>query len=296
MEVLKSGKGDKRISHFNPIDLYDNPGDTFKLKELKKEFKEKIQEIIRTGGKINDELSKDTNKRDSYVVNTFTEYLTKLIELDSQYKGKNISKNEISAVAYEMFLIAIYDGYAQSVMPFNMYNASIGQGISSFTPLQLANYVATIANGGTRYKLHMVDKITDSDGKVVMDVKPEVLEQTGVKPSTIAAVKEGMHAVTGEDGTARGVFNGFPIDTAGKTGSATSRSDQEEIGRTSYGVYIGFAPYDNPRIAVAILVFDGGHGGYIAPVARAIYEAYFKNELDATGYTPVNDVIAKPVQ
>lgn len=291
MELLKSGQGSYRISKFTPIDIYDNAGDTFKLKDLKKEFKDKIKDIIRTGAKD----IPDQNKRDSYVLDTFTDYLNKIIEMDPQYKGKNISKSEVSAVAYEMLRTTLYDGYAQSILPFNMYQAAIGQGTSTFTPLQLANYVATIANGGTRYKLHLVDKIIDSDGKVIQQVEPEIIEQTGVKPSTIAAVKAGMAAVTGEDGTAKEAFKNFPINTAGKTGSATFSEKQDEVGRTSYGVYIGFAPYNDPKIAVAVLVFDGGHGGYIAPVARAIYEAYFKTELDAQGYTPQFDVVAKPI-
>jgi penicillin-binding protein 2 len=284
MEVLKSGKGERRVGYFNPIDLYDRDSDTHVVKELKLEFKEKIKEFIREGGNAS-------------AKNVYTEYLNKLISADSQYKGKNISKEEISAVANEMVYITIEDGHSQISMPFNMYNAAIGQGMSNFTPLQLANFVATLVNGGSRYNLHLVDKILDSNGNIVQETKPEIIEETGIKPSTVAAVKSGMAAVTsGTDGTARLAFNGFPIATGGKTGSATVFANQEELGRTSYGVYIGFAPFDNPKIAVAVLITDGGHGGYIAPVARAMYEAYFKAELDAMGYTPAFDVTAKPIE
>lgn len=285
MEILKSGKGQYYAGHFTPIDLYDNAGDTQQVKDLKKDFKEKIKDLIRNGGTENT------------VTKTYVDYLNKLISADAQYKGKSISKNEISSIATEMFFVTVTDGNSQSTMPFNMYNAAIGQGISTFTPLQLANYVATLVNGGHRYNIHLVDKILDSDGKVVQQTKPEIVEETGIKPSTVEAVKAGMQAVnTGTDGTARLAFTGFPIPTAGKTGSATYSNIQDELGRTSYGVYIGFAPYDKPRIAVAVLIFDGGHGGFIAPVARAMYEAYFKTELDAMGYTPTFDVNAKPIQ
>ncbi len=284
MEALKSGKGQYKIASFTPIDLYDNDGDVQKVKDIKTDFKNQIKEFIRNGGKDND------------VIKSYTDYLNKLIAADPIYKGKNISKDEISAVAGEMLMITIYDGNFQSKAPFNMYNAAIGQGMSNFTPLQLANYVSTLVNGGNRYKLHLVDKILDANGNVVQQIKPEVVENAGIKQSTVDAIKQGMSAVTGEDGTAAGVFNGFPIKTAGKTGSATYSKTQDEIDRTSYGVYIGFAPYDKPRIAVAIIVFDGGHGGFIAPVARAMYEAYFKTELDAQGYTPQNDVVSKPIQ
>ncbi len=284
MEILKSGKGENVIGYFTPIYLYDSDGDTQQVKDIKTEFKEKIKEFIREGG------SENTVKK------AYTDYLNKLISADSLYKGKNISKQEIAAIANEMFYITILDGRAQSTMPFNMYNAAIGQGTSNFTPLQLANYIATIVNGGNRYSLHLVDKILDAEGNVVQETKPEIVEKTGIKASTVEAVKAGMKDVnSGEDGTARYVFKDFPIQSAGKTGSATYSKEQDALGRTSYGVYVGFAPYDKPEIAVAVLVFDGGHGGYIAPVARAIYEAYFKEELDAMGYTPTFDVTAKPI-
>ncbi|ERI90283.1 penicillin-binding protein, transpeptidase domain protein [Clostridiales bacterium oral taxon 876 str. F0540] len=281
MDMLKSGKGKNKIAYFTPINLYDNDGDIQKVKDIKSDFKNQIKEYIKNGGK------------DAEVIKSYKEYLNKLIAADSIYKGKNISKEEISAVASEMLMITIYDGNFQSKAPFNMYDASIGQGMNSFTPLQLANYIATLVNGGNRYKLHLVDRVLDSNGKVIQQVKPEIVEKTGIKPSTANAIIEGMKAVTGEDGTAAGKFDGFPYHTAGKTGSATFNKDQDALGRTSYAVYVGFAPADNPRIAVAVLVSDGGHGGFIAPVARAIYEAYFKTELDALGYTPINDVVAK---
>ena len=78
--------------------------------------------------------------------------------------------------------------------------------------------------------------------------------------------------------------------TAGKTGSATFREGgvQEAVGRTSYAVYSGFAPVDNPEIAITVVIYDGGHGGEAATVARAVYEAYFKERLQTEypGYTP----------
>ena len=98
-----------------------------------------------------------------------------------------------------------------------------------------------------------------------------------------------MRDVTnGGDGTARYAFQGFPISNGGKTGSATFSKLQDEYGRTAYGIYVGFAPYDNPEIAVCAVVFDGGHGGSVAPVARAIYEEYFKETLkrDYPNYVP----------
>lgn len=293
-EELKSGKGTS-IAYFEPIDLYYNKADTQQVSDIKDELKTKILDFTKNGGIISDDYINNWGKRDLLITKTYSDLLSKLIAADSQYKGKNISANDIKLLAADMY-DATLNGYGQSTLPFNMYDASIGQGMDNFTPLQLANYVATLVNGGDRYKLHLVDKIMDSNGKVIEQEKPEVIEKTGLKQSTIDAVKAGMHAVTGEDGTARGVFDGLPIDTAGKTGSATYSKIQNDLDRTSYAVYVGFAPFDKPKIAVAIMVFDGGHGGFIAPVARAMYEAYFKTELDAEGYTPKFDVNAKPIQ
>lgn len=292
-EELKSGKGNK-ISYFEPIDLYDNISDTQQIKDIKDQLKTKVLDFTKNGGIISDEYKNNWGKRDTLIKKTYSDLLNKLISEDPMYKGKNISANDINLLATDMYDLTLRS-YGESSLPFNMYNAAIGQGISNFTPLQLANYVSTLVNGGNRYKLHLVDKIMDSTGKVVEEEKPEVLDKIQLKQSTVDAVKAGMHAVTGEDGTAKGVFDGLPIDTAGKTGSATYSQIQNDLDRTSYAVYVGFAPFDKPKIAVAVMVFDGGHGGFIAPVARAMYEAYFKTELDAQGYTPKFDVNAQPI-
>ena len=82
-----------------------------------------------------------------------------------------------------------------------------------------------------------------------------------------------------EGGTARSTFGTFPIPTAGKTGTADARANQKEVGREPYATYVSYAPVDDPEIAVAAVVFDGGHGSSIASVVKSIYEAYFKDRL-----------------
>jgi penicillin-binding protein 2 len=157
--------------------------------------------------------------------------------------------------------------------------------------------MATLANGGTRYNVHLVDKFIDASGKVVYETKPQVMDQIELKPENLEAIKEGMSMVTDEFGTASRSFANFPIKTAGKTGSATFKENgvQESAGRTSYGIYIGFAPYDKPEIAVCIVIFDAGHGGYVSDVARAIYETYFREELkNIPGYKPKFDYTLNP--
>ncbi|APF26768.1 penicillin binding transpeptidase domain protein [Clostridium sporogenes] len=267
MSTLKAGK-DARGNQFPPINLYDNEKDSDKVKDLKKQIKNSIQDSIRQG----------TKKFDS---NNYIKMLTELVNENPIYKGKNINKDQIKRIVDVIYYVTVSDANFQLGVGANMYNAAIGQGISNFTPLQLVNFVGTLANGGDRYKLHLVKEIKDADGNVVETVKPEIVEKTNVSKENLAAVKEGMARVNaGADGTAAAVFKDFPIRTAGKTGSATFSNNQDAYGRTSYGVYIGFAPVDNPKIAVAVIVFDGGHGGYTAPVAKAMYEAYFKKELN----------------
>jgi penicillin-binding protein 2 len=272
MSTLKAG-ADQRGNSFPSINLYDNENDSEKVKKIKKQIKSEIQECIKNGDK---KFSKEN----------YEKLLKSLINSDNLYKDKNITDKDISRIINAIYYVTVSDAYSQLNVGANMYNASIGQGISNFTPLQLVNYVSILVNGGNRYKLHLVDKILDADGNLIKQEKPEILDKINLKPETVEAVKNGMYLVDhGSRGTAASYFSGFPISTGGKTGSATFSNDQAALGRTSYAVYIGFAPYDNPKIAVCVVVFDGGHGGFVAPVARAMYESYFKDELSKMGYS-----------
>jgi penicillin-binding protein 2 len=209
-----------------------------------------------------------------------TKNLKKLIESSEVLKNNKYTENDIEDMK-KVVDGEIYNSRTEISSAANAYNASIGQGFNVFTPLQLANYVATMVNGGNRYETHLVDKFLDPEGNVIKEVKPVVLEKTGVSANTTRIIKEGMLEVTSvKDGTAYKVFGDFPIQSGGKTGSATFNDIiQSALGRTSYGYYIGFAPYDKPEIAVCAVVFDGGHGAYVAPVAKAVYEQYFKDEI-----------------
>ncbi len=158
--------------------------------------------------------------------------------------------------------------------------AAIGQSAHQFIPIQLANYVATIVNGGTRYQPHLLKKVMDySLTETVEEIEPTVLDQIDLQESTIQAVKQGMRGVVTEDGTASSVFLNYPIEVGGKTGSAQTRS-----GRSAHGVFVSFAPYDDPEIAVCVVGEHAGSGGSVAPVCVAIYNEYFGlNELPENG-------------
>lgn len=92
--------------------------------------------------------------------------ITSLVESSPALKAKNITSSDIDSIVQKINSI-VSDAYGEISTPANIYNACIGQGTSVFTPLQLANYIATLVNGGTRYKLHLVDKITDADGNLI---------------------------------------------------------------------------------------------------------------------------------
>ncbi|MCL6635489.1 MAG: penicillin-binding protein 2 [Peptococcaceae bacterium] len=152
--------------------------------------------------------------------------------------------------------------------------SSIGQGDNRYTMLELANYIATIANGGTRYKPYLVQQVVSPDGKVLVENKPQVVKQVSVSPQTLAVIRQGMHEVTlPPDGTAYGLFDGLP-PAAAKTGTA------EVAGHSTHALFVAYAPYDNPEIAVAVVMEHAGHGGTAAgPVAREMMAAYFGVKL-----------------
>ena len=149
--------------------------------------------------------------------------------------------------------------------------ASIGQSENLFTPLQIANYVSTLINGGTRYRPHLVKTIRSPvDGSVIYETQPEVMGEVSMKSENLRAVLEGMLGVT-ENGTASSAFKEYPIKVGGKTGSA-----QVAVGSDN-GVFVGFAPYDNPQIAVAVVVEHGNSGGDVVPIVKAVFDEYFNN-------------------
>jgi len=156
--------------------------------------------------------------------------------------------------------------------PADTAQAAIGQLYNNFTPLQLANYISTLANGGKRYTPHIIKKVLKYDGSIVMEKEPEY-EQVPVSPETIAAVKAGMVAVTTSiDGTAKDAFKDFPFEVAGKTGTAETG---REATQSSNALFVCYAPADDPQIAVAVVIEKGVWGSYTAPVARDILIEYF---------------------
>ncbi|SMC19127.1 penicillin-binding protein 2 [Clostridium acidisoli DSM 12555] len=266
---LNTGISSKGIK-LQQVDLYDRDGDDIivykdkKLSEIKKEIKDDITDSVRNG---------------TFSVNNYKKLLKELIAADPKYSGKNFSDTDLSNIVADINDRAIASGNWELSRRFNVYHAAIGQGMDTFTPLQLAGYVSTLVNGGTRYKLNLLGKITDATGKIIYETKPEVLDKVQISQKTRNLVMQGMNDVT-QQGTAAQAFVGFPLQTGGKTGTAQFNADlQYQEGRSDYGIYVGYAPKDDPQIAVSVAIFDGGAGVEAAKVAKGIYEGYFKDEL-----------------
>jgi penicillin-binding protein 2 len=170
--------------------------------------------------------------------------------------------------------------------PGDTIQAGIGQSDNLFSPLQLANYVATIANGGTRYQAHLVKSVNSYDfNKVIVDDTPKIMDKVPVSKDNWNLIMKGAHGVTEEvGGTAYYIFKNFPIDVGGKTGTA-------EVPHGTNGIFVGFAPFDKPEIAVAVVVEHGTTGGSTAPVVLDIMKQYFLNKGDTDKPIPEGQLI-----
>ena len=147
--------------------------------------------------------------------------------------------------------------------------ASIGQAYDSFTPLQLASYTATLAGGGTRYKAHLLKDVSEYDSAVPVYIYDEPpVDVVSISDENLRAVLAGMRKLV-TDGSVRNEFLSCVVDAAAKTGTAQTG------GTNSNGVFIAFAPYDNPQIAVAVVIEKGDTGGALASTAVEILNAYF---------------------
>ena len=137
------------------------------------------------------------------------------------------------------------------------FDAAIGQGFNLVTPLQAAMVVSEIAANGQRYRPHLVQRIVDVNGNTVREIKPELLSTLEVDPSVIHHVQEGLHSVT-KLGTGTELFAGFPVDIAGKTGTAENSQGRD------HSWFVAYGPYKNPNVVVAVIVEQGGFGSVAA--------------------------------
>jgi penicillin-binding protein 2 len=163
--------------------------------------------------------------------------------------------------------------------PGNTVQAAIGQSDNLFTPIQLCSYVATLANGGTRYKAHFIKSIKSYDySETIYEAEPVVLNTVNASRENFAAVRTGMISMA----NSLAAFQGLDYKVASKTGTAQAKKKVNGV-TVAYtnGFMISYAPADNPQIAVVIAIENvdsSGLGNYV----REVYDAYFNRNSDVT--------------
>ena len=170
--------------------------------------------------------------------------------------------------------------------------AAIGQSDNLFTIIQLANYGATIANNGTRYKCHYVKYIMDADhSNIIYEAKPEIVEKTGISQKTIDIVKQGMLAVT-TTGSCTSAFSEITEKVGAKTGTTQVRKIIDgKIFEGNNGLNVSFAPFDKPEIAIAVIIENVDSGTATATVAADIYDYYFSTKNQISSQQPSNELL-----
>lgn len=200
------------------------------------------------------------------------------IELPEEDAGHMASPDYKKQVVQNVTSRDWYDG--------DTLQAAIGQSYSLFTPIQLANYAATIANGGTRYKVNLIKSIRSSvDGSIVREFEPEIAESINMDTDVLNSVRQGMKRVA-DEGSASEIFANYGIQVGGKTGTA-------QVGNGSNNaVFIAYAPFDNPQIAVAVVLEHGVRGTNAGMVAKDIFDAYFHLGQPETTAEPTPEATA----
>jgi penicillin-binding protein 2 len=153
---------------------------------------------------------------------------------------------------------------------------AIGQSFNYYTTLQMANYAATIANGGRLHNLTLLDLVTSANfANIVFENTPSVrTDSTSEYGGFLEIVRQGMR-LSATEGTGASLFADYPIEVATKTGTT-----QSDATTTNSGVFICFAPYDNPEIAIAVTVENGKSGSTIMAVAKEMLDYYFSDSFN----------------
>ena len=155
---------------------------------------------------------------------------------------------------------------APQVSDTDAVRSAIGQGTNNFTTVGLARYITTVANSGTCYNLTLLDKLTDHDENVIEDYQAEVRNQITMDESYWKTIHSGMRKVV----EGKTYFNDLTIQVAGKTGTA-----QESKSRPNHALFVGYAPYENPEIAMAIRVANGYTSDYAAQIAKDVIKYHY---------------------
>ena len=156
--------------------------------------------------------------------------------------------------------------------------AAIGQSYNLFTPLQISSYIATVVNDGTRYAAHLLSRVTEyGTGAVVLEKQPEVLSKREIKEGVREIVLGAMKRVI-EDGSVKEIFEGFPIEIGGKTGTA-----QVSVTKSENAIFTAFAPFDDPEIVVTSVIEQGSTGSNAGRCVRDLIGYYYSVDMSGVG-------------
>jgi penicillin-binding protein 2 len=181
--------------------------------------------------------------------------------------------------------------YRQPWFPGETVSVAIGQGYVTVTPLQMANMMAAVANGGKLFRPYLVTKVESVDGATVREYGPELVRTIKLKPDTLNRVRNALADVVSGAGGTGGAARTPLIQIAGKTGTAQViemkaaylKSEQLSYFNRDHAWFVSYAPVDNPQVAIAVLVEHGGHGGEAAaPMAKKVFEKFVEEQKQAT--------------
>lgn len=165
--------------------------------------------------------------------------------------------------------------------------AAIGQDNNLFSPLQLANYIATLVNGGNHYACHLLKEFKSSDYSQITETYDEPpLHTVDIQPEHLAAIKQGMYDLSKTYTMARW-FDSLPVEVGCKTGTAETSAKAA----TTNAIFVCFAPYDDPQVALCLVSEGGEAGGTLAELAAGILAQYFSTDSSLSGLTPENTLL-----
>lgn len=272
------------------------------------------KKVISTKAMLKNYLNRDLEKylKEDVIIDTETkqEIINEIISwIESEEiltRNEVIRRLDSLGIEPERKLKGEKDGLADKIkytyLNYSNWNISdtlyvtIGQGLSAYTPIQMANYMSTIANGGYKHKLTLIDSIknyNNSQTSYVHIVDTDRIELNNYE--NLEHIKKGMLLVS-EDGTSRKTFAKFPINVGSKTGTAEKSGINPSTGDTydDFAWFVGFAPYEEPEIAIAAVIFQGGSGGFAGPMVRDIMAEYLGlNKTETKENLPFNNKLYK---
>ena len=181
-----------------------------------------------------------------------------------QYTGIEIAEYKGTVAGPETSAALGSEWYAGNTM-----YAAIGQENNQFTPLQLANYIATLVNGGHHYQVHLMQEVRSAgDGSLLYTYEPVLKDTVDIPADALAAVKKGMYDLA-QTYTMQQYFSSLPVSVGCKTGTA------EVLGSSANAVFVCFAPYEDPQVAICLVAEKGASGQSLAGVAAGMLAEYF---------------------